>query len=128
MNFIAHHPFDDAVVHEPVCENAVSDVFLTANPFFRRTDPVQASEAIVFSPFHIAFLTAIPLHAHLPQRLQNAAGRHTGYTCTDPCPGSPSSARQIRKAQQKFWLQNHLMIKISILMHNHLLEAHLLSR
>lgn len=54
MNFTVPHPFDDAVVHEPVCENAVFDVFLTANPFFRCTDPVQASEAIVFSPFHIA--------------------------------------------------------------------------
>ncbi|MEH5227161.1 hypothetical protein, partial [Klebsiella variicola] len=32
------------------------------------------------------------------------------------------------KEQQKFLLQNHLMIKISILMHNHLLEAYLLSR
>ncbi|RAP71073.1 hypothetical protein ACZ87_02119, partial [Candidatus Erwinia dacicola] len=33
-------------------ENAVFVVFLTGKPFFRRTDPAQASAAIAFSPFH----------------------------------------------------------------------------
>ncbi len=95
MHFIAHHPCDDRVMRESVCENAVSDVFLTVKPFFRRTDPVQASEAIAFSPFHTAFLTAIPLHGYLPEHRQNEACRRTKYICTDPCPESPSSARRI---------------------------------
>ena len=66
-------------------ENAVFDVFLTGNQLFRRTDPIQAFATIAFSPFHAAFPTVTSLHAYLPERLQNAIGRHTGYICTDPC-------------------------------------------
>ncbi len=40
MNFIAPHPFDDGVSREPVCENAVFDVFFTGKPLFSRTDPI----------------------------------------------------------------------------------------
>src|SRR5471032_3392921 len=76
-------------------ENATFVVFLTLILFFRRTDPIQASVAIVFSPSHAAFLTAISSHADRPERRQNATGRRTGYICTDPYPRSLSSAPQI---------------------------------
>uniref|UniRef100_UPI0035CCE689 hypothetical protein n=1 Tax=Morganella morganii TaxID=582 RepID=UPI0035CCE689 len=95
MNLTANHPFDNAVIHHYIYENTVFDVFLTGKPLFRRTDPIQAFATIAFSPFHAAFLTAILLHGYQPERRKNAAGRHTGYICTDPCQGSLSSAQRI---------------------------------
>lgn len=58
MNFIAPHPFYEAVVHQYMYQNAVFDLFLTGTPVFRRIDPIQASATIDFSPFHAPFLTA----------------------------------------------------------------------
>lgn len=86
---------DGAAVREFMYENAIFVAFLTLNLFFRRTDPIQASVAIVFSPSHPAFLTAISSHADRPERRQNATGRRTGYICTDPYPRTLSSAPQI---------------------------------
>lgn len=73
-------------------KNAAFDVFLTGKQLFRRTDPIQAFATIVFSPFHAAFLTAIPLHGYLSERRQNAVGRHRGYTDTCRYPGTLSLA------------------------------------
>lgn len=95
MNFIAHHPFNDGVSRESVCEKAVFDVFLTRKLLFRRTDPEQASAAIAFSPFHAAFLTTIPLHACRPERRQSAADLCRGCIRMDRYPESPSSAPRI---------------------------------
>lgn len=95
MNLTADHPFDNAVIHHYIYENAIFDVFLTGKPLFRRTEPIQAFATIAFSPFHAAFLTAILLHGYQPEHRQNAVGRHTGYICTDPCPESLSSAQRI---------------------------------
>ena len=95
MSLMADHPFDNAVIHQYIYENAIFDVFLTGKSLFRRIDPIQAFATIAFSPFHAAFLTAILLHGYQPERRKNAVGRHTGYICTEPCPGSLSSAQRI---------------------------------
>ena len=95
MNLTPTHTFHDGVIRQYMYEYVVFDVFLTGKPFFRRTDPALASAAIAFSPLHAAFPTAIPSHAFLPERRQNAADCRTGYIYTDPCPRSPSSARRI---------------------------------
>ncbi|MEM7874823.1 hypothetical protein [Morganella morganii] len=39
MSLTADHPFDNAIIHHYIYENAVFDVFLTGTPLFRRTDP-----------------------------------------------------------------------------------------
>lgn len=92
MNSTALYPFYDALFHQYMYENADFGLFLTGTPLFRRIDPIQAFATIAFSPFHAAFLTAIPLHGYLPERRQNAAGRHTGYIGTGRYPGTLSSA------------------------------------
>lgn len=95
MNLTADHPFDSAVIHHYIYENTVFGIFLTGKLLLRRTDPIQAFATIAFSPFHAAFLTVILLHGYQPERRQNAVGRHTGYICTDLCPGSLSSVQRI---------------------------------
>ncbi|MEM7874852.1 hypothetical protein Q4R10_20970, partial [Morganella morganii] len=61
MSLTADHPFDNAAIHQFIYENAAFDAFLTGKLLFRRTDLIQVFVTIVFSPFHAAFLTAIPL-------------------------------------------------------------------
>lgn len=95
MNVSMDSSANGAAVREFMYENATFVAFLTLNLFFRRTDPTQASVAIVFSPSRAAFLTAISSHADRPERRQNATGRRTGYICTDPYPRTLSSAPQI---------------------------------
>ncbi|WP_222704105.1 hypothetical protein, partial [Candidatus Erwinia dacicola] len=74
MNVRTNYPFDAALVRRFKYENAVFVVFLIGKPFFRRTDPAQASAGIAFSPFHAAFPTVISSPAFLPERQQNAVG------------------------------------------------------
>ena len=52
-------------------KNAVFVVFLTGKPFFRHTDPAQASAAIAFSLFYAAFLTVISSEEAAPNAVHN---------------------------------------------------------
>lgn len=65
MNLTVTHAFDDAIIIQYMYENAVSDVFLTGKPFFRRTHPALASATIAFSLFHSSlsdsnFIACVP--------------------------------------------------------------------
>ncbi len=70
MNVRTNYPFDAAVVRRFKYKNAIFVVFSTGKPFFRHTDPAQASAAIAFSPFHATFPTVMPSPAFLPALLQ----------------------------------------------------------
>ncbi len=70
MNIRTNYPFDAADVRSFKYENAVFVVFLTGKPFFRHTNPAQASATIAFSPFHATFPTVMPSPAFLPERRQ----------------------------------------------------------
>ena len=95
MNVSMNSSADGAAMREFMFENAIFVAFLTLNLFFRRVDPELASAAIVFSPFHATYLTAISLHGDRPERRQNTTDRYKGDIGTDPFPRSLSSAPQI---------------------------------
>ncbi len=81
MNVRTNYPFDAAVVRRFRYENAVFVVLLTGKPFFRHTDPAQASAAIAFSPF-----PASPAFS-----ASASAGLHTPEAAAIPVYGWPES-------------------------------------